>query len=261
MILRMKFNSLKRAMYLFILIVLPLLSFGNDQAAALFAKGNASYAKGHYKEALEAYQKILKENSPSAELWFNMGNASYRMDDIPSALLYYERAHKLSPDDEDIKVNIRLANLKTTDKIEEAPRFFLNRWWLSFILSFSSFVLSVWSIILVLLGSAALILYFFAESPVIKRASFYTAVLLFFLGLTTVFVAGRQVSYFENHKQGIVFVSPLAVKSTPAEQPKSLFILHEGTKVNIVENSGEWIKIRLANGTEGWVRQADLKEI
>lgn len=259
--LKMKFNSLKRAAYVFAFIVLPLLSFGNDQADALFAKANASYAKAQYKDALVTYQKILSSGSESAAVYFNMGNASYKLDDIPSALLYYEKAQKLSPADEDIKVNIRLANLKTSDKTEEIPEFFLRRWWNSFIFSFSAATFSVISILLILAGSAFLLLYFFSLSPAVKRAAFYTAIVLFVLGLFIVFIAGRQVSYLENNREAIVFSSVVSVKSAPEESAKVLFVVHEGIKAGLLESSNGWIKIRLANGNEGWIKQSDIKEI
>src|ERR1035437_3643299 len=150
MTLKMRFKMLKRALYLFIALILPMISFGNDSTQTLFAKGNASYVKAQCKEALTAYQQILDEGYQSAAVYFNMGNASFKSDDIPSALLYYEKAHKLSPGDEDINFNIRFANLKTTDKIDEAPEFFLANWWKALILSVSAGTLSVLSILLVL---------------------------------------------------------------------------------------------------------------
>lgn len=257
----MKLNSLKKVFCLLIWAVLPLLSFGNEEAGVLFAKGNAEYAKAQYKEALGTYREILQNGDQSAVVYFNMGNASYKLGDIPSALLYYEKAHKLSPGDEDINFNIRLASLKTTDKIDEVPQFFMNRWWNDFILSFSSAVFSVGSIVLMLLGSAFLILYFFAHAVVVKKSSFYFSLLLFFLGLVTVFIGGSQAKYFENNRQAIVFDSSVIVKSEPSEQAKQLFVIHEGTKVNILNSNKNWIRIRLANGNVGWLKETVIKEI
>jgi tetratricopeptide (TPR) repeat protein len=252
---------MKRILYLVIWLILPLVSFGNDQVQTLFAKGNAYYAKAQYKDALSAYQQVLDEGYQSAAVYFNMGNASYKSGDIPSALLYYEKAHKLSPGDEDIKFNIRFANLKTTDKIDEAPEFFLANWWKAFILSFSVGTLAMLSIILVLFGSGVLILYFFTNSVTIKKSSFYTSIILFCLCFLTIFMANRQVSYFNGHRQAIIFSSSVTIKNAPVERSGTLFVLHEGTKVNILENSNGWIKIRLANGNEGWIRMTDVKEI
>ncbi|WP_254070974.1 tetratricopeptide repeat protein [Pedobacter sp. L105] len=257
----MKFNHLKQLLYLLIGIVLPLLSFGNEQSDVLFAKGNAFYAKAQYKKALGVYQGILQDDQQSAAVYFNMGNANYKLGDIPSALLYYEKANRLSPGDEDINFNLKLAGLKTVDKIDEVPQFFMSRWWTDFILSFSAATFSVFSIVFILLGSAFLILYFFSAVKAVKKFSFYFSVLLFFLGLVTVFITSSQVAYFKANRQAIVFSSPVNVKSEPAERAKLLFVIHDGTKVNILARNNGWMKISLANGNVGWVKGVELKEI
>jgi len=261
MISKMKYSKLKRTLFLVVWLVLPMLSFGNDQAQALFAKGNAYYSKAQYKEALTTYQQISGEGYQSAALYFNMGNASYKSDDIPSALLYFEKAHKLAPGDEDINYNIRFASLKTIDKIDEAPEFFLANWWKAFILSFSVGSLTVLSIVLVMLASVVLIIYFFANSVSIKKSSFYASIVLFLLGVLTIFMTGMQINYFDNHRQAIIFASSVTIKSGPVEKSGSLFVLHDGTKVNILENNNGWMKIRLGNGNEGWIKAGDVKEI
>ena len=257
----MKYSKSKRILFLVVWFVLPMLSFGSDQAQALFAKGNAYYAKAQYKDALTIYQQILGEGYQSAALYFNMGNASFKSDDIPAALLYFEKAHKLAPGDEDINYNIRFANLKTVDKIDEAPEFFLANWWKAFILSLSVGTLTVLSILLVMLASVIFIIYFFANSVSIKRSSFYASIVLFLLGVLTIFMTGMQISYFDNHRQGIIFASSVTIKSGPVDKSGSLFVLHDGTKVNILENNNGWMKIRLGNGNEGWIKAGDVKEI
>jgi len=257
----MKFNMLKRFVYLVALLAAPLLSSAAEGTGALFSKGNDLYAKGQYKESLAAYQQLIDQGYQSAAVYFNMGNASFKNDDIASAVLYYEKAHKLAPGDDDINYNLKYVNLKTTDKIEEVPEFFLSRRWHGFILSFSTGTLAVWSIIFVLLGSAILALYFFAGSVIVKRASFYGMILFFFFGVFTVFVANRQLSYFEDHPEAVVFSPSVNVKSGPVDNANTLFVIHDGTKVNVLDNSNGWTKISLANGNEGWIKQGDFKEI
>ena len=257
----MKFNRLKRTLFLLLWIVLPLLTFGNAQQDALFVKGNNAYAKARYKEALDTYQKIVSQGYNSAAVYFNMGNASYKLDDIPSALLYYEKAHKISPSDEDINFNIRFVNSKTSDKIDEVPEFFLSVWFKSVILSISANALSILSLAFVLSSSAFLIVYFFANATLIKKSSFFTALVFFFFGILSVFILNSQAGYFEDHRQGIIFSSTVTVKSEPAETSRSLFVIHEGAKVDILDKNNAWVKVKLANGNEGWMRLSDLKEI
>jgi tetratricopeptide (TPR) repeat protein len=252
---------MKRALYLLIAFVLPLFCLANNNAETYFAAGNAAYAKGHFKEALESYQKVLNDNYQSASLYLNMGNASYKNGDVPSALLYYGKAHKLAPGDEDINFNIRFVNSKTTDKVDAIPEFFLSRWWHGFILAFSAGALAWLSILLVVAASATLVWYFYAQSVLLKKVSFYGAIILFFLGLFTVFIAGSQLNYFNGHKEAIIFNSSVTVKSGPVDKAGALFVIHDGTKVNVLDSNNGWTKIKLNNGNEGWIKSTDAKEI
>jgi len=260
MLLKMKYNQFKILLCFLAMLFLPTLCFANDMQS-VFQKGNGFYNKNHYKEAIATYNQIINAGYYSAPVYFNLGNAYYKDGDLPSALLYYEKAHRLSPGDDDINFNIRFANAKTTDKIEEAPEFFLSKWWKGFILAMSADALAIIAIMLVLLGSGALILYFFSTSFSIKKFSFFGSLVLFFLGIFGVFIVGSQVSYFDNNKQAIIFTSVVNVKGSPAEQAATLFVLHDGTKINISDNSNGWLKIKLANGNEGWLKLTDVKEI
>lgn len=260
MLLKMKYNQLKISLCFVLILFLPALCLADDMQST-FEKGNSFYGKNHYKEAITAYTQIINSGSYSAPVFFNLGNAYYKDGDLPSALLYYEKAHRLSPGDDDINFNIRFANSKTTDKIDEAPEFFLSKWWKGFMLAISANALAIIAILLILSGSGTLILYFFSSSFTIKKVSFFAALTLFFLGIFSVFVAGSQVSYFNDNKQAIIFTSVVNVKGSPAEQAATLFVLHDGTKVNISDNGNGWLKIKLANGNEGWLKLGDVKEI
>ena len=53
-----------------------------------------------------------------------------------------------------------------------------------------------------------------------------------------------------------------AVKSSPSsESSKDLFILHEGTKVTIIDQVGNWNNISLADGRQGWLPAMDMEII
>jgi uncharacterized protein YgiM (DUF1202 family) len=105
------------------------------------------------------------------------------------------------------------------------------------------------------------VFYLFANIVLLKKAAFYLGVLVLFSGLLTVFIANRQTHYFNDYQQAIIFSGSVNVRSAPVDQAVTLFVLHEGTKVNILDNNNGWLKIQLANGTEGWIHEADIKEI
>lgn len=247
---------MKRLIFFLAILALPILSFGNKTPMA-----DSYYAKGQYKEAAAGYEQMIDEGHQSVKYYYNLGNCYYKLGDIPSALLYYERAHRLSPGDEDINFNIRFANLKTVDKIDEAPEFFLARWWHGFMLSYSVHTLAVSSVVVFLVASGLLILYFFAFSTTLKKTSFFASLALFFVGLLIIGIASLQTSYFNNHKQAIIFSNSVTVKSGPVSSSGTLFVLHEGTEVNVLSTANGWIKIRLANGNEGWMKPTDVKNI
>jgi len=258
--LKTRYNLMKHGLYLLLLLALPLFSLGDDNHV-LFEQGNAAYAKGQYQQAIKSYQQVVDDGYQSAVVYFNLGDAYYKTGDIPSALLYYEKAHKLAPGDEDINFNIKYANLKTTDKVEAEPEFFATQWWHAFILFFSVNALAILSILCFIAGFLLLILYLFSNSSAIKRLSFYLGVFMLIFGAVFIFMANRQVNYFNNHHEAIIFSGSVIVKSTPDGNAKPLFVVHEGTKVDVLQRNDTWIEVELPNGAAGWISASDVKEI
>lgn len=249
-----------RKLYL-LLLLLPLFGAAKENPADLFKKANAAYTKGQFEVALQHYQQLLDSGYNSKEVYYNLGNANYRLDNFAAAILNYEKAYKLSPGDEDVQMNLRLANLKITDKIETVPEFFLQKWWIAFITSLS---LQTWSALgggLFLFGFVLLIVYLFSLQLNIKRSSFYSGIALILLALVCLGIATAQDSYFNTHKEAIIFNGVVNVKSAPAKKEKTLVMIHEGTKVQIMDTQNEWLKVRLPNGNVGWIEEQAVKKI
>jgi tetratricopeptide (TPR) repeat protein len=253
---------MNRQLLLLIMVLLPVFGFGNTgENIPSIARGNDLYAKKQYEAALKIYRGIIGSGQQSAALYYNAGNASFKTGDLPSALLYYEKAHRLQPEDADIMANIRFANARTTDKIEELPEFFLSRWWNSLITGWSLSSLSLFSLLFAFGGAGLLIMYFFVHQQIVKRTAFYASVFLLCCSLVTVFIGNRQLAYYSRNRQAIIFSSSVTVKAEPSENAKALFVVHEGTKITLAGQHKAWAKVRLGNGTEGWVKQSDFKII
>ena len=58
-------------------------------------------------------------------------------------------------------------------------------------------------------------------------------------------------------------MAPVApVKSSPSDgQTTDLFVLHEGTKVTVLDSVGAWRNIRLSDGRQGWIAAGDIEII
>ncbi|MFD2146620.1 tetratricopeptide repeat protein [Mucilaginibacter antarcticus] len=159
-----------------LIILFCFLALSTFCLAADGLEGDAFYAKGQYKEAIASYQSVINGGQQSAALFYNLGNAYFKSGELPSAILYFEKARLLSPGDEDINHNIRFASTRTVDKIEEAPQFFLTKWWNGIVLRFSVDNWAIIAVVTLITASILLITYFFSLKPAIKKVSFFLAI-------------------------------------------------------------------------------------
>lgn len=227
----------------------------------LFQQANDEYNKGLYAEAIEHYQQILDTRYESAELYYNLGNAYFKTNDIPSAILYYEKARKLNPNDEDIFFNLSVANTKIVDKIEPVPELFIWQWWRAIYNLFSADTWSNISIILFIMFFVLLAFYLLSKLIIIRKAAFYSGLIVLGFTIATFLLSYQKFHILKNQKEAIVFSATITVKSSPNPNSVDLFVLHEGSKVKIIEKVGEWNEIKIANGSVGWLPANALKNI
>lgn len=224
-------------------------------------EADSLYDKGLYAEAADAYEVIIANNGVSADLYYNLGNAYYKLDEIARSILNYERALLLNQGDEDIRANLALARGKTVDKVTPPSEMFFVSWWRDFanMVSVDTWaVVAVVSFVLLLLGVAA---YLFVEQIIVRKIGFYSAAL--FLLLTIVFnlAAMFQRDSIMNRTTAIIMQPVVSVKSSPNDAGTDLFLIHTGSKVEILDDTmTDWAKIKLEEGKEGWV-QTDVMAI
>ena len=253
----------------FIFSILTMLSFplladtivsNASDNMATFEAGNELYKNDDYQGSLREYEAILSSGMESAELYFNMGNAYFKLGDLPNAILHYEKAKKLSPDDEDIRTNLEIANLKTVDKVEAKPELPIAEWWKEVL---NSNLIDEWANKSIYISFVALLIMivFLFTSGIVKRISFFTGMAVFALSIVFYFLGQQQKSLQMNNKYGIVFSPSVTVKSSPENDGTRLFVIHEGTKVEVLDNDGEWSEISLMNGNKGWILSESYKNI
>jgi tetratricopeptide (TPR) repeat protein len=220
-----------------------------------FEQGNQAYREANYPGALEWYHKIEAAGFQSSQVYYNMGNCYYKLNQVGRAILYYEKALKLRPEDAEIQFNLELANLKVVDRLELPPQFFLFEWWDHVKSFFSIQQLSVMVVALYVISILCLILFLFARYHSRRQTIRFLLVLfsIFTLFFTCLLILNiRETS---RHKQAIVLTESANVRSAPNEGSTDVFVLHEGVKVTLDEQRGEWVKISLPDGKSGWMRQ------
>ncbi len=248
--------------YSFLLLLALMLGMGALSASAVTkANADTEYKKGNYQQAIRDYEDILK-TGVSADVYYNLGNAYYRTDNITKAVLNYERAHLLSPGDEDISFNLQFARSKTIDKITpESEMFFVT--WYKALVNFTS--VDTWAktgIIAIILALVLVLLYLFGTHILLRKLGFFGG--LFFL---VVFLVGNLFAYQQRqtlvNRCGAIIIAPSAnVKKTPAKSSADQFLLHEGTRVDITDKTmSGWRGIRVGDGREGWIEARLIEEI
>ncbi|MCR4614312.1 MAG: tetratricopeptide repeat protein [Bacteroidaceae bacterium] len=245
-------------------ITLILLLLGTFTLAQASPKTDADklYEQEKYKEAAAAYQNIIDNEGIAAELYYNLGNSYYKLDDIPNAILNYERALRIDPSDDDTRTNLALARSKTSDKVTPPSEMFFVTWWKNLCNSLSIHTwttLAVASFILMLLGILA---YMFLSSTTLRKIGIYSAIVLFFAVILANLCALGQHLTTRSHTDGIIFSSAVTVKSSPSESSTDLFIIHSGSKVEILDNTlQDWYEVRLEEGKQGWIPTNTLEVI
>lgn len=232
-----------------------------EEVYFIFDKANKLYIEGKYQEAVELYEKILSQGYKNKELLYNLGNAYYRLGEYHKSILYYERAKILDPFDDDINFNLQIANLHNVDKIQEMPKFFLKQWWEDVRDIFASHQWGIFALVSIWLASALLIIFLFVISPKIRKLTFFLGVFFLLIFALTTTLGLSRYNYENNHNRAIIFSMNAYIKSSPEESSTDLFILHQGTKVEIIDEIGNWYKIRLANGSIGWIKKSDVERI
>lgn len=244
-----------------ILLLITLLVQFQTKANITFNKANTYYQKGDYQNAIANYEILIKEGFHSSTLYYNLGSAYYKSNNTAAAILNLEKAHKLAPGDEDINFNLKMANLKVVDKITPLPDLFYKRWWKSLAAGKTAASWSAYSITLFWLFVLTVALFIISFNPFHKRLAFFGALILLTFSSITFALASQQHTIEQTTNTGIVFSPSLYVKSSPNERGVDLFILHEGAKVYLLDTIGSWSRIRIANGSEGWVQTINLQLI
>lgn len=258
-VMKKKSNKAKASGFSFVLMILMLMPL----SANAITKQNADdeYAKGNYQQAIKDYQEILK-TGVSSEIYYNLGNAYYRTDNITQALLAYERALQLSPGDNDIRFNLQYARSKTIDKITPETEMFFVTWYHSLV-NFTS--VDHWAntaIVSIVMALLLILVFLFAPQMWARKSGFYgSAVFLLLFAFANLF-AFQQKHELET-KQGAIVIAPTVnVKKTPAASGTDVFVIHEGTRVDITDRGmKQWRGIKLADGREGWLKTSQIEEI
>lgn len=231
----------------------------SQDANQLFAEANDAYVAKSYDKAIQLYESIYEQDLKSPELFLNLGNAYFQQSKYAQAILAYERGLKLSPSDNAILENLETANNQLDSEILEVPPFILVRWWRSFSNIFSTTLWAVVQILLLVLIAFMVGRYFLKTDLPTKRKSLKTAFLVVpFLALS--FLAGITKDNITKDETAVI-MTETALTDGPDARSGEINKLYPGNTVFILDQIGEWYKVRLANQSIGWIEGTHFEKI
>ena len=233
----------------------------SDAGAITKANADSAYARQQYQQAIKDYEELLHDGV-SAELYYNLGNAYYRTDNITRAVLNYERALLLSPGDGDIRFNLQMARSKTIDKITPESEMFFVTWYHALVNIMSVDGWARTALVSFALAIVLALVYLFSARIWVRKVGFFGGLAFIAVFILANLFAYQQRQELVNRTGAIIISSAVPVKSTPSKSGTDLFILHEGTKVEITDGTMRgWKEIRVADGKEGWIETSKIEII
>jgi len=226
-----------------------------------FYAANDFYKNEKFEKAIELYLQIASQGKISTELYYNLGNSYYKINKVGPAIYYYEKALKINPLNEDVKNNLIFAKRLALDNIEELPQNIFQKFNKKYLQELSYNQLAMVAVVFSFLTCILFLLFYFANSSSIKRMFFGLSVLSFLSLIVSFSITYNQFSFKKNNKEAIVFVEKTSVRNAPTTNSDEVFILHEGTKVIVLDALDNWKKIKLADGKLGWILAKEIKEI
>lgn len=226
-----------------------------------FEQGNQFYQKENYSAAISSFESIINSGKQSAEVYFNLGNCYYKLHKVAPAIYNYEKALLLTPNDSETKTNLDFARKMAIDDIKVIPKVGFNKVIADFT---SNYYYDTWAWVAVTFAFVFLLFfigYYFSHKTTIKRI-FFLGMFVWLLAIIVSIASGfYEKNRNDNERPAIVFAETTTVKSEPKTTAADAFVLHEGTKVFILESIANWKKVELTDETTGWIEESAIKEI
>ena len=256
-------NTSKAVLPVLILLLLPFAAEASDMYVdSLWNTANQAYIDGRWADAVADYELISGMGLESAALYYNTADAYFKDGNISKAILFYERALRLDPSYEDARYNLELLNNTIQDRIDPVPDFILRVWAKDICYVMDSDAWAVCFLVLLALTLALALLFILGATAAGRRAGFFTGIVTLLLAVASLSFSLWQKNDYMSADDAIVMRPVTSVKSSPSSEASAdLFILHEGTKVRILDNVGNWYNVELADGRQGWILSKDIEII
>lgn len=245
-----------------LLMLAPLASYAQETPDQLWDNGQEAYSNAQWDAAMESWKALYDGGTIDPSVTYNIGNAAFKGGRLSEAILWWERTLKLDPSNDDARFNLELARSQTQDRIDQVPEFVLKSWARRMCYALSSNTWAVLSLVLLALTLALALMFVLSARRGVRLGGFFGAIAALLLTFMCWGFARWQYTDFRSRNEAVVMTPVSTVKSSPSSvSAKDLFVLHEGTKVKLLDEVGDWKNISLSDGRQGWIPSSDIEII
>lgn len=223
------------------------------QADAEFVKANQEYVQGHFKEAIDQYEALVRSGQWSANLFYDLGNAYFRTGDFGRAILNYERALALERHHPEAAANLQIAR-------DEARALEMQPSWSERYLQFANInqysvaaAIAFWTAIFCVVGL------------VFARRRSAAAIAFSIFSLLVLAVSIFAIHQLDDGSKGralaIVTGEDVQARLATADTANSILALPPGSEVRILSTRGDWIYAALPNNSRGWILAKNTEQV
>src|SRR5215470_13188592 len=200
------------------------------QSNAEFMKANQAYAQGHFKEAIDSYESLVRAGQWSANLFYDLGNAYFRTNDFGYAILNYERALALERHHPEATANLQIAR-------DEAHALDLQQKWPERYLRFASInQYSITATAAFWIGVFCLVALMFARQR--SAAAIALLVLAFSIFAGAIFAIWQLDHGAKGRTLAIVTAENVQARIATADTANSVLALPAGSEIQILSTRG-----------------------
>ena len=250
---------MSRFSFLFIVFI-SALQFGVAQQNDQILKEALTIAKsGDNQKAIEKFEAL--EAHGSADIYYNLGRLYQEKNDVANAALNYERALKLDGGHKQANNNLSIIREETDFDIIPVEKMFLIRWWNTLAGSMSANLWMILSLLIAIGLVAALYFWWIADRPELKKKAFFATVITPVLLGIILALGNTSKLLATNIDYAIIMNADYDMHEGADDRSPIIKDIEAGTKVEIVDQIDEWIKVVTADTESGWLKESEIVRI
>lgn len=258
---------MKKFLFIILASVIPCCLTANEK---LLMRADSAYMADNFDLAAGLYKQAADSIGTSSSLFYNLGNTYYRMNDLGHAIVYYERALQLDPTNSDARTNLDFVNSIITDKPLDSGSFLSDV--IDSIVSSAHYNTWAWTtFVLFVIILICVVGYIFSSGIRIRKICFFGGIVLMFVTLATASFAWMGARNATDHRFAVIIVSAAQLSTTPrtpTTPSEQAFLLHEGTKLEIVDSvaspgqsASKWYEVKVSNTHRAWINSDEIEKI